>query len=283
MIKVDRTAIEIPPNLATEGAAELVQNEGALAAGEKLTFNAYSREPVKGALKDIFGLKCGFCESLLMGTQPGDVEHFRPKGKVVVVDMVTGAKTSVTGYYWLAADWTNLLLSCADCNRPRTQTDYDGNKRVIGKSNFFPLANEAHRATKPAMIAAESPLLLDPCRDDPALHIAFTDAGGVRPAIVGGAPSAKGVATIHYCGLARAELLQMRARHRWLVMAAIRHIVNALEAGNDPGADLDDLVRMLEPTEPYVAFTRFLVKEHLGNYLESLDLDLEDAVIGTHT
>ena len=52
----------------------------------------------------------------------------------------------ISGYYWLAATWPNLLLSCADCNRPRTQDDCDGNARVIGKANFFPLVDETKRA-----------------------------------------------------------------------------------------------------------------------------------------
>lgn len=179
----------------------------------------------------------------------------------------------MAGYYWLAAKWSNLLVACADCNRPRTQTDHDGDDRVIGKSSFFPVANESHRAASPKGIGLEVPLLLNPCEDDPAEHLEFLQDGRVQPVKVAGAPSPKGVATIHYCGLARLELLQMRARHRRIVMAAIRHTVAALEAGHDPGADLDDLVAFMHPHEAYVALTRSLVKTHLSQYLHSLGLD----------
>lgn len=273
MIKVRRPKGSAPPGLAKSAARELRSNRKALKSKEKLAFNAYSSDAVKAALKNLFGRKCAFCESLLMGNQPGDIEHYRPKGKVVVVDPVTHVKTTVAGYYWLAAKWSNLLVACADCNRPRTQTDHDGDDRVIGKSSFFPVENESHRAGSPKGIGLEVPLLLNPCEDDPAEHLEFLQDGRVQAVKVAGTPSPKGVATIHYCGLARLELLQMRARHRRIVMAAIRHTVAALEAGHDPGADLDDLVAFMHPHEAYVALTRSLVKTHLSQYLNSLGLN----------
>lgn len=273
MIKISRPVGSAPPGLAKSAARELRSNREALKKNEKLAFNAYSSDAVKTALKKIFGRKCAFCESLLLGNQPGDIEHYRPKGAVVVVDPVTHVKTTVAGYYWLAAKWSNLLVACADCNRPRTQTDHDGNDRVIGKSSFFPLENESHRAANPKGMGLEVPLLLNPCEDDPAEHLEFLHDGRVQAVKVAGVISPKGDATIHYCGLARIELLQMRARHRRIVMAAIRHTVAALEAGHDPGADLDDLVAFMHPHEAYVALTRSLVKTHLSQYLHSLGLN----------
>ncbi|SFQ40895.1 hypothetical protein SAMN03159339_0365 [Variovorax sp. 770b2] len=57
-------------------------------------------------------------------------------------------------------------------------------------------------------------------------------------------------------------------------MAAIRHTIGALEEGRDPGADLDDLVALLDVRDgEYVAFTRMLVKKHMSVYLKTLDLD----------
>lgn len=272
MIKYDRSTVPVPAGLLREGRRELVKNLVALRNNEKMTFGAYSDDAVKTQLKALFGRKCVFCESLLLGTQPGDIEHYRPKGGVVVPNPAGGPSLRKPGYYWLAARWSNLLLACADCNRPRTQEDADGNNRVIGKSNYFPLANEASRASFGAMLSGESPLLLDPCADDPEQHLTFGDDGTVQAAAPGGVASAKAHATIRYCGLARAELLQMRARHRRTVMAAVRHIVRALEAGIDPGADLDDLLQLLEPKEPYVAYTRHLVRTHLQPWLQHLGL-----------
>lgn len=273
MIKIERPMGSAPLGLARSAARELRSNRKALKNNQKLKFDAYSSDSVKAALAEIFGRKCVFCESLLMGNQPGDIEHYRPKGNVVVVDPVTNVKTKRPGYYWLAAKWTNLLVACADCNRPRTQPDHDGQDRVIGKSSFFPVEDEQLRAASPKGIGRENPLLLNPCVDDPAEHLEFLEDGRVQAVRIAGVLSPKGVATIHYCGLARLELLQMRARHRRIVMAAIRHTVAALEAGHDPGADLDDLIDFMAPHEAYVALTRSLVRAHLGQYLQSLGLN----------
>lgn len=64
----------------------------------------------------------------------------------------------------------------------------------------------------------------------------------------------------------------MRSRHRWIVMSTLRHVKGALARGDDPGEDLNDLMRMLSPTEPYVAYTRTLVRQHLGPYLHLIGL-----------
>src|SRR5215468_8122036 len=77
-------------------------------------------------LNRLFRNKCAYCEEKLSG-QPGDVEHFRPKGRVcdatfrqVFIDHPRwGRNIAHPGYYWLAYDWDNLLPSCADCNRFR--------------------------------------------------------------------------------------------------------------------------------------------------------------------
>lgn len=276
MIKVNRPAGSIPTDLTRAAARELQKNRTTLRTDPdaKLSFDAYSTPAVRKALASIFGRKCAFCESLILGTQSGDIEHYRPKGKVAIEDPKTGKYKGVRGYYWLAGKWSNLLIACADCNRPRTQPDHDGYERVIGKSNFFPLASEASRASGPGHMAKEQALLLHPCHDDPSEHLLFREDGGVEPVTRDGILSAKGLATIRYCGLSRLELLQMRARHKRFVLAAIRHTISALEAGNDPGADLDDLVSMLDRREgAYVAFTRMLVRKYLSPYLQSLNLD----------
>ena len=47
----------------------------------------------------------------------GDVEHFRPKS-AVLDDPLHG------GYWWLAYDFQNYLLSCSLCNRVRKKTRF---------------------------------------------------------------------------------------------------------------------------------------------------------------
>ena len=276
MIRVKRPAGSMPAVLRKRGKgyAELLANK-ALFANKKtseMKFVVYKHEMVRTALDDLFGRKCVFCESMLLATQPGDIEHFRPKGRVIVPDPANNKLLRKPGYYWLAARWHNLLIACKDCNSPRTQKDSTGNSKVFGKASFFPLADESKRASDPHGVRGETALLLHPCVDDPEQHLAFTNDGGIRPRTGANGPSQKGVATIEYCGLDRAELLQMRARHQRTVMAAIRHIISALENGKEPGQDLDDLLFMLNPKEAYVAFTRHLVRSHLKPYFDALGL-----------
>jgi len=254
-------------------ARELAANHALARARqlEAMKFAVYRDASVKTALDGLFHRKCAYCESYLLGTQAGDVEHYRPKGKVAVRD-ATGKTVFKPGYYWLAADWSNLLPSCADCNRPRTQEILGAGRRVIGKANWFPVADERRRAKNPRQVAGEPRLLLDPCVDDPEKHLSFNEAGEIVARKVRDKLSAMGVATIDTCGLSRVELLQRRVRHKRIVMTSIRHTLEALEQGRDPGIDLDDLLALLSPGEEYVAFTRFLVRLHMRAYLSRLGL-----------
>ena len=276
MIRYDRSTISVPVVLRGCGAGpkERRKNDKHVANNEleKVKHLAYKHTEVRDALNALVGRKCVFCESSLLGNQPGDIEHFRPKGNVVAINPTTGKEEFRAGYVWLAARWKNLLLSCADCNRPRRQADSVGHVRTMGKGCYFPLADEALRATSAHGVRRERPLLINPCMDNPDEHLEFTELGGILPKYGAAGASARGEATIKYCGLDRAELVEMRLRHRRTVMAAIRHIIDALEHDREPGEDLDDLVELLRPTSSYVAFTRHLVRVKLGPYVTALGI-----------
>ncbi len=161
----------------------------------------------KDFLLDMFHNKCAYCETLIRPGFHGDVEHYRPKGKVVEDDdtdaryEVKGQSYNHPGYFWLAYDYTNLLPSCQHCNQRF--------KDNPGKMNYFPLANTRKRAWAPQMLGEEEPLLLDPCdeRRDPADHLFLDETGAVflyKPDDTLGAASVK-----HY-SLNRPELVEQR-------------------------------------------------------------------------
>ena len=75
-------------------------------------FKLYNDTKVKDELKKIFA-KCAYCESSYGAVYDGDVEHFRPKGRIKEKDPAT------PGYYWLANNWDNLFLACQHCNQRR--------------------------------------------------------------------------------------------------------------------------------------------------------------------
>jgi len=154
--------------------------------------------------------KCGFCESNILQTGRGDVEHYRPKSEVSELDddpdtrgvqheaaaAVTGRRPKVlcsTGYYWLAYDWSNYLLSCAICNQNF-------------KGSIFPV-KDAPRSLPPLKDSAEDALLLNPFdKKEPAKHLHLLPDGFIV------AKSPYGRATIDTCGLYRDILITNRQR-----------------------------------------------------------------------
>jgi hypothetical protein len=138
--------------------------------------NLYKEQ--KEALLSIFNGKCGYCESLITANQPGDVEHFRPKGrvkdqygKIVTRKFKNGKELPHFAYFWLAYERTNLFPACSACNRP---TKLSGNK--FGKWDMFPV--RGFRATSPGEEDQEEPLLLNPWTlDDTEKHFKFDETG----------------------------------------------------------------------------------------------------------
>lgn len=192
-------------------------------------FSFYKNDTLVSELQRNFFLKCAYCESSFVHVSPADIEHFRPKS-AVKIDEKTGKEKVLElkpGYYWLAADWDNLLLSCIDCNRRRNQDDIDGDgETASGKATIFPLADEADRVrdhdTWDDMIAKvqqeeKSRLLLNPCVDDPAEHLKFEmrydDEGQVQGVFaIALNDSQKGQKSINVYGLNRAGLVWARTR-----------------------------------------------------------------------
>lgn len=192
-------------------------------------FAAYKRQPVKDALTRLFGPKCAYCEFPYGGGAPMEVEHYRPKGGYLDDRGVLRSP----GYYWLAADWDNLLPSCVDCNRARKQVyrARDGTlvKGKSGKANHFPILAGTARAAAPAGVAAERALLLNPCRDRrPELHLRFLANGFVEPAATAEEQALPmGKATIEVCGLSREGLVGERRGRAVLIKAAMQALLVA--------------------------------------------------------
>ena len=114
-------------------------------------FKTYNDTLLKDELKKTF-LKCAYCESSYGAVYDGDVEHFRPKGKVAEKDPPT------PGYYWLANDWDNLFLACQHCNQRRKHLLFGETElRGYGKLDQFPIATETQRLRKPDDPRVDSP------------------------------------------------------------------------------------------------------------------------------
>lgn len=121
--------------------------------------------------------KCAYCERDIHN-QFGDVEHYRPKGRVISFE--TNAVEEHPGYYWKAYDWDNFLLSCTRCNS-------------AFKKNYFPV--DGQRSSGPdTELDEEIPLIVNPITDNPNDHfqlqangklLGITKAGRITILIMG--------------------------------------------------------------------------------------------------
>jgi len=119
----------------------------------------YSDKDVKDKLIALQYFKCCFCESKIGHISFGDVEHFRPKAGWVQ----NYERPNVPGYYWLAYEWDNLLLSCQLCNQRY-------------KKNFFPLLDNHQRAlSHHHNLALEKPVFINPGKDEVESMITFRE------------------------------------------------------------------------------------------------------------
>jgi uncharacterized protein (TIGR02646 family) len=243
MIRIDRSREPVPETLRKKAAAKLRAHRAALAkplpAGQtshtiKFSAEIYGAADVKEALGRTQHDKCAFCESKIAHVSYGDVEHFRPKAgwKQAEADAL-----SRPGYWWLAYDWANLVLSCTLCNQRH-------------KANLFPV--QGARATAPSDdLRAELPALIHPVEDDPAREIVFDGADvDMR------ASSERGRATAEALGLNRPKLYDERRRLHDAIKKEHNLIALAILWGAQ-GEAIEEawaaLLRYIEPDQPYSA------------------------------
>jgi hypothetical protein len=188
--------------------------------------------------------KCGYCEVNVVAVDrfKGDVEHYRPKGRVdrLVVEPDGTMKVQplfTSGYHWLAYSWSNYILTCNPCNSAH-------------KRNFFPLRAEPAAAPVEGNEATEDALLLNPFgRRDPTKHLVFDHLGVVGPR----KGSEYGAATIAVCGLSRSPLEKKRRQVANLMQ---RH----LDVFGNPNASADAIDLALQT----IADLGTRDKEHCG-------------------
>jgi len=151
MRQLQRPQIVLPTLSGTGVGAKAQQENQAREAdkpgGEKTLPTHWNKADVRGALYAMSGRKCAYCEIPLPENDRGDVEHFRPKNKVAEA-------SHHGGYWWLAYDFENYLLSCSNCNRNL-------------KKSKFPVAQPAEHTTYQTRrdISREPRLLIDPTLD----------------------------------------------------------------------------------------------------------------------
>ncbi len=266
MIQRDRTAVSKPTILIEKAEDEKNRALEYFKQHKKITgfkYTLYNDDEVKLALKNLFEGKCAYCESHIAAPEGfGDVEHYRPKNEIKKLD----GKTIKPGYYWLGADWDNLLPACSSCNKERKQV-MKGNKIVTrGKKNWFPVKGEHILDPDQNVYELETPLLLHPCIDDPNKDLVFTSNGAVKPR--GG--SEKGEQSIKVYALDRGDLVDERRNCVRRIFKELKSIIDDLysyDKYNDPKyaknikRGVKDLFLFQEPKQPYSGMAGQLIPQ----------------------
>jgi 5-methylcytosine-specific restriction endonuclease McrA len=195
------------------------QTKGIIAAykkGDALTHRQAVWADLKTWLLDnVFHGKCAYCEAPISGSFFGEGEHYRPKGKVTIVQagkkvaVIVGG-TSHPGYFWLAYDWKNLVPACQECNNR--------------KSDLFPTARDHVCVPSPSfdqLDADEDPLLLHPYRDETRKYLLF----GLNGVITAIDDNDRGVNTIKTFGLDREALAERRKKRQEQTLAYMMKIL----------------------------------------------------------
>lgn len=282
MIRIDRNIMPVPQELTNPAGKAVLEKEKAklhftsARKNEKFEFSAYNNDEVKAALKRLFNGKCAYCESPILTITVGDIEHFRPKAAVVTDDK----KTLKPGYYWLAADWDNLLLSCNNCNRKTTQEEFEGESFTMGKANQFPIDDERVRCkSHKGNIEKEEcvRLLINPCTEDPEEYLEYLENGAIKAK---DQPDAfkvkKAERSISVYALLRDPLVKERAKlvkdiqyHIADLLEIREEIVIAKKEGDKSQEDryykklqrvLDKLSEYVAPDQPYSAVAKQFIE-----------------------
>lgn len=286
MIGVARSG-KVPPSLLTQATLDQAQaakdyyDHWAPGDSAFVKFTRYKEYDVQQALRKDFAWKCAYCERQL---EKGsfEVEHYRPKGGVSGCDH--------PGYWWLALTWSNLLPTCAGCNKglhhhvvtvattvPEVEAMQAARpSQLHGKATQFPVG-AARLLAEDDDHDVERPLLIDPTRTDPEPHLRWRHDGhlSVVEAADGPAgPSVLGMETIKCVALNRLDLAENRTQILDRLRIQRIQIIDALERDAVPGAGpaamaraidfarvrIEDMKLSAASNQPYAGMVRAFVR-----------------------
>lgn len=185
MIKVDKNFADIPAVLKKDNRKDAF-DKNIISSQYSDDKNLYKVGSVQKKLKDIYHLKCAYCEQKLLDA-PKHIEHYRPK------DI----------YYWLAYSWDNLLLSCGSCNSTKG-TKFRIKKTIMVYNNE--LFEDIHSLST-SYDTIEEPMVVNPEKEDVLDKLIFDREGNITSV------DDRLIYTINdVCNLNRNELVQKRVK-----------------------------------------------------------------------
>lgn len=249
------------------------------------SFTVYKNKELKEKISTLFNGKCAYCDSTFLSTSNADIEHFRPKKAFNPFREAIDEKLIEPGYYWLAADWNNLLWSCILCNRKNNldQPNIDGLK-PLGKKNRFPISDEDKRIrshNEDLNNEEDILLIIDPCTDNPDEHFVFPvtdekDVGIVKAKMLeNDLPSVKAQISIPLYGLNRTKLVADRMEAALDLKSIFMGLLDSIEAfsrkkntGEDTTEEKEKFVfqkkrfkKKLSETSDYLSLKKTLLED----------------------
>ena len=224
--------------------------------------------------------KCGYCDMVVTGY--GDMEHYKPKSVVEEIKTEgeersnthttkdrTFKKACELGYWWLAYDWDNYLLSCQLCNQPWKRALFP----IKGKrpSNIEPDNPYPYKTPEPK--DKEKPLLLNPFgKTKPQTHLQFDKIGGVRAR----RNSSIGKATIKTVGLDRTSLIEIRQPHAARAYKYIKKWAASTPGSTDEEFVLDFLTDIGQEKVAFSGVVRVIFEQTTGKKWAELEKYYKD-------
>lgn len=193
MIHVNKDYNDIPRSLLSPKIDHEIMK---LLVTKKMDFSNLGLDSdIRNKLNQLYHGKCAYCETSI---ERLEIERYRPKSL----------------YYWIAYEWSNLLLVCHSCN--------------MHKANKFPIINEHKRViiaqtdrnewkANSNSFLSEEPLLLNPEIDNPIEHLSFFSDGRVFPI------TERGKITIETLKLNRDYLVFARVKIVDTIISKIHH------------------------------------------------------------
>ena len=241
MIKIERNSHPIDSLMDKKKDEELKRVRSLYSRGQKPKLQTlWSEDKVKHFLYQSQYGKCCYCERKRDEKAETDVEHFRPKAKLQET-------LNHLGYWWLAYNWDNLLISCKKCNQH--------------KGAKFPLKDGTKRAfSENDDLKKEEPVLINPLTESPENFIKYdileNDKNPLMIKAVG--KCERGDKTINeLTGINDKELLRERAEcvgHYRILYKCFSVMKNNLEAKKEI---YEEIKKKLESGSQFAGLARF--------------------------
>lgn len=210
--------------------------------------------------------KCFYCESTSEVVASLQVEHYRPKG--ALHDENRKIISGSFGYYWLALEWSNLILSCSKCNGRGAK----GNIFTAAQKNIFTgtILNKSktkfnRKKCLPNLppLKDEKPDLLHPEVDNSYKYLKFNSLGEIEHKLK------RGKRTIDICKLDRKTLNIARANIIRQFQDSFLEVVEYERNGLLMTSNLEDffipkckkLRSNFRKDLPYTLLSRYMIEE----------------------